>query len=70
MFRCKTSINISLTLVVGLTSSPLPSFICLIAMLTSASEKMSVLMLGLVSYIGSTGWLDVLVLYEESSCLK
>ena len=35
----------------GMPSSPgaLPSFICLIAMLTSASEKMSVSMLGLVS---------------------
>ena len=35
----------------GMPSSPggLPSFICLIAMLTSASENMSVSMLGLVS---------------------
>ena len=53
-------------------SSPgaLPSFIRLIAMLTSAGEKMSVSMLGLVSQSGSTRCLDVLILYEKSSYLK
>ena len=58
MFCCRTLINLSLIFnlgsghtSMGMPSSPgaLPSFICLIAMLTSASEKMSVSMLGLVS---------------------
>ena len=48
MFRCRTSINISLNsssgsrhTPMGMPSSPeaLPSFICLVAMLTSASDE-------------------------------